>query len=389
MRVTLFFLTSNELCLGERVMDPTATVGRPLAPKPEKTSDDSGLASGSNQNVSPTDENDTMLFNKLAKVNQLIDQGDLREAHRQLLLVKDCPPRLLELYVQILASYGYAIESEKIKSLDSNEKEMSELASWMDKLRPPSRPAQAERPNTTSNSTKILQSLLDKAKKRLDGLFRKTEDEKVTCDGEQPIVNQSNRVKDTVAPQAPAPLQIHSSLTLQTPMTFHPLCTFPQPTPPRLNNTDTPIRFMTYNLCLKPPGVRTSPQTKMYKDLRLDHFIAHVLPYYDVVALQEVFAFGSYRRDKLLKKAKELGFMYWICSSTKDERPGAPVLGTKKKVLVDGGLALLSRYPIVGRARMNFDYGVGADRYDDSYRQLNNLYYTMLIFSWRDKSNQL
>ena len=111
--------------------------------------------------------------------------------------------------------------------------------------------------------------------------------------------------------------------------------------------TPDQIRFLSFNLNIKPPGLKLSKSD--HKDSRLEHFCTQVLPNYEIIALQEVFAFGSTRRDRLLKKASQLGFRSYQCSSSSDSR-------------IDGGLIILSKYSIVRTAKLTFDKGVNADR---------------------------
>eukprot|EP00397_Hematodinium_sp_SG-2012_P027028 GEMP01028371.1.p1 GENE.GEMP01028371.1~~GEMP01028371.1.p1 ORF type:complete len:610 (+),score=99.16 GEMP01028371.1:102-1931(+) len=105
------------------------------------------------------------------------------------------------------------------------------------------------------------------------------------------------------------------------------------------------LRVLSYNVFMRPPAPRffntrwnTHNTDDDYKNQRLERIADRVLDKYDIVCLQEMFGSFSYRRDKLIRKAKQLGFMSVAKSPTN-------VLTTG--FLVDGGLMLLSRYPFI------------------------------------------
>ena len=111
------------------------------------------------------------------------------------------------------------------------------------------------------------------------------------------------------------------------------------------------VRVLSYNLMLRPPGIKNNHSD--YKNARLAYFCEHILPNYDVVALQEVFSFGTRRRDRLLQRATELGFKSWVCS------PSAP---GDTSAAFDGGLLILSRFNIARSARLIFSDAAQADK---------------------------
>lgn len=92
------------------------------------------------------------------------------------------------------------------------------------------------------------------------------------------------------------------------------------------------LRLLTYNLFLRPPGIKTNFSD--YKDDRLDDFIA-IMKQFDIICLQEVFGTLSHRKEKLIKKAIKSGF-YFIESS--------PDPSFFSRYLIDGGLVILSRF---------------------------------------------
>ena len=134
----------------------------------------------------------------------------------------------------------------------------------------------------------------------------------------------------------------------------HFMATSPPSTPlPSPAEGATRLRVLTYNLYLRPPLINSNGND--WKDERLDLFIARVLPQYDVIALQEVFALGSSRQRRLVHAARQLGFG-WVVSSV------APPFLTSLK-FIDAGLLILSRYPITEAAGHIYQTGHQIDHY--------------------------
>jgi|UniRef100_A0A6C0CZF9 exonuclease III len=90
------------------------------------------------------------------------------------------------------------------------------------------------------------------------------------------------------------------------------------------------IRILTYNIFLRPPLVSNNGND--YKDERLALFCG-LLNDYDIICLQEIFSFLNFRRNVLIKIAKKFGFFYNAILQTKNS-------------IIDGGLLVLSRFPI-------------------------------------------
>ncbi|KAJ1729996.1 hypothetical protein LPJ61_003252 [Coemansia biformis] len=109
------------------------------------------------------------------------------------------------------------------------------------------------------------------------------------------------------------------------------------------------LRLLTQNMFMRPPPIRTNKSD--WKDGRLDFFIEHILPNYDVVCLQEMFEFASSRRSRLVAAAEKLGFRYYVLS----ERKYVWSLG------IDGGLAILSRLPVDTTDSFEYQRGIGPD----------------------------
>ncbi|KAJ1979272.1 hypothetical protein H4R34_002888 [Dimargaris verticillata] len=120
-----------------------------------------------------------------------------------------------------------------------------------------------------------------------------------------------------------------------------------QTAPPK--NDDSTVRILTLNAFLRPPGIKTNASD--YKEHRVDFIIRHILPNYDIVSFQELFAFMSERRRRLIRAAEALGFKYWYGSSTK----------SWLDLSIDGGLLTLSRYPIVATDSVQFPRGKFSD----------------------------
>ncbi|KAJ2612354.1 hypothetical protein H4S08_002738 [Coemansia sp. RSA 1365] len=109
------------------------------------------------------------------------------------------------------------------------------------------------------------------------------------------------------------------------------------------------MRILTQNIFMRPPLIKNNKSD--WKDARLDYLIEHILPKYDVVCLQEMFEFASSRRSRLLAAAEKLGFGYYVVS----ERQFI------WNIAIDGGLAILSRFPIVATDTLVYQRGMGPD----------------------------
>ncbi|KAI8867084.1 DNase I-like protein [Ramicandelaber brevisporus] len=109
------------------------------------------------------------------------------------------------------------------------------------------------------------------------------------------------------------------------------------------------VKVLTLNVFMRPPLIKSNESD--YKDSRLEYLIKRVLPQYEVVVLQEMFNFGTSRRQKLLSEAIRLGYKYSYCSEAK----------SVWNVQIDGGLVILSKYPIVKTASVNYERGIESD----------------------------
>ncbi|KAI9208875.1 kinase-like domain-containing protein [Polychytrium aggregatum] len=113
------------------------------------------------------------------------------------------------------------------------------------------------------------------------------------------------------------------------------------------------IRLLTYNILLRPPGFKNNSSD--YKNQRLGVFGEGIIHKYDIVTLQELYSYGSTRQGKMKQLAKQHGFDYCVCSPTKG----------LINVTIDGGLMILSKYPIVKYERMTFKKGPTGDRFGE------------------------
>ena len=109
------------------------------------------------------------------------------------------------------------------------------------------------------------------------------------------------------------------------------------------------IRLLTYNIFLRPPPLKNNISD--YKDERLEDFIKLIYQY-DIICLQEMFGALNSRVHDLIHIAAEQGFFYFV------EISQPPMIG---KSIADGGLVILSRFPITHHSFVPFRYGVLSD----------------------------
>ncbi|KAI8362678.1 Endonuclease/exonuclease/phosphatase [Choanephora cucurbitarum] len=112
--------------------------------------------------------------------------------------------------------------------------------------------------------------------------------------------------------------------------------------------THTP-RLLTLNIFMRPPGIKNNGND--YKNSRLEYIIHNILPSYDIITIQEAFAFANRRIDQLRIAAFEQGFHYQVSSPR--HYPW--------NLAGDGGLLILSRFPIIKSDIIEFPRGVHSD----------------------------
>ncbi len=110
------------------------------------------------------------------------------------------------------------------------------------------------------------------------------------------------------------------------------------------------VNMLSYNIFLRPPGIKNNQSD--YKDARLALFGENCLKNFDIVGFQELFAYGTSRQSKMLQYARKAGYEYYVAS------PSKGLLNTS----VDGGLMILSRYPIVKTDKLTFKKNAHSDR---------------------------
>ncbi|KAI8928394.1 Endonuclease/exonuclease/phosphatase [Entophlyctis helioformis] len=112
---------------------------------------------------------------------------------------------------------------------------------------------------------------------------------------------------------------------------------------------DQTVRLLTYNIFMRPPGIHSGAGD--WKTERMHQFASTQLAHFDVVALQECFAFGSSRRTELVRLAAAAGLAH---------HAACPVPGWVSG-RVDGGLLVLSRFPIAASEFVAYPRGVHSD----------------------------
>jgi endonuclease/exonuclease/phosphatase family metal-dependent hydrolase len=109
------------------------------------------------------------------------------------------------------------------------------------------------------------------------------------------------------------------------------------------------IKLLTYNIFLRPPPVNNNQSD--WKNERLEEF-CKVIYDYDIICLQEMFGALNNRKHSLIRMANKCGFFFYIDTS---------LPSFMSKYMVDGGLLILSRFPIVSHSFMPYQSGVIAD----------------------------
>jgi endonuclease/exonuclease/phosphatase family metal-dependent hydrolase len=117
-----------------------------------------------------------------------------------------------------------------------------------------------------------------------------------------------------------------------------------------IKNTALEVKALTYNVYLRPPLVNSNGED--YKNERLREF-AKVIPQFDILCLQEVFALGNSRQARLISAARRYNFHHVTSVPP-------PLISSK---FVDAGLVILSKYPIVSSDGHIFNHGNQIDFY--------------------------
>ncbi len=143
------------------------------------------------------------------------------------------------------------------------------------------------------------------------------------------------------------------------------------------------LNLLNYNVFQRSPGSPGGADgylSEEFKDQRLEELCRRLesSPEYgaslDLICVQELFSFGQWRQEKLLATAGRMGFHSYVCS------PNVGLLGGWGTLLgnwahsalkfapnltkwVDGGVMILSRYPVVASRTMEFANASGGDMF--------------------------
>jgi sphingomyelin phosphodiesterase len=109
------------------------------------------------------------------------------------------------------------------------------------------------------------------------------------------------------------------------------------------------IRLLTYNIFLRPPPIKNNEDD--YKNERIEDF-CKVINDFDIICLQEMFGTYNSRKHELIRAANLQGFFFYV---------DTPTPSFISKYMVDGGLLILSRFPIVESCFYPYTYGVLSD----------------------------
>eukprot|EP00033_Pygsuia_biforma_P004631 GCRY01005074.1.p1 GENE.GCRY01005074.1~~GCRY01005074.1.p1 ORF type:complete len:679 (+),score=107.74 GCRY01005074.1:230-2266(+) len=109
-------------------------------------------------------------------------------------------------------------------------------------------------------------------------------------------------------------------------------------------STKPQIRLLCYNIFIRPPFIKNNEDD--YKSERLNQFLQRI-DEFDVICLQEMFSAFSWRKANFIAQAQAVGFKYYISNPS--------------GLLSDGGLLILSRYPIVDFSWLSFSASASAD----------------------------
>jgi len=126
------------------------------------------------------------------------------------------------------------------------------------------------------------------------------------------------------------------------------------------------IRFLSFNHFLRAPGLSNPHSKGELKSERLKYFVDNFIGKFDVVMLQEMYSHNSTRLRQLVQGAARQGLHFYVSG------PGVKLLSSK---VVDGALAIVSRYPIVDCDRIQFGAGI----YSDSAQAKGCIYAKVLI----------
>jgi endonuclease/exonuclease/phosphatase family metal-dependent hydrolase len=109
------------------------------------------------------------------------------------------------------------------------------------------------------------------------------------------------------------------------------------------------IKILTYNIFMRPPLVKNNEND--WKNERLSDFFNQIANY-DIICLQEMFGSFNSRKQMFIRAASLAGFFFYVDTNSPS---------FVSRYMVDGGLLIISRFPIVETSYLQFRYGVVAD----------------------------
>lgn len=109
------------------------------------------------------------------------------------------------------------------------------------------------------------------------------------------------------------------------------------------------VYVLSFNAFCRPPGIKNKAND--WKSERLDCIADQQMAKFDVAGFQELFGSFSFRRSSFLKKCAKSGHGYYVTSPS-----------PSWKFLIDGGLAIVSKLPIVEAQWSPFEPGMYSDR---------------------------
>ncbi|TYZ67754.1 hypothetical protein PybrP1_012998 [[Pythium] brassicae (nom. inval.)] len=112
------------------------------------------------------------------------------------------------------------------------------------------------------------------------------------------------------------------------------------------------VAVLSMNIFARPEGIHSGKwfSNGDYKDLRVSLLLRKMRDF-DIVLLQEMFEVGV-RQKRLVREARAMGFKYHC---------GSVWPSVTDRYLIDGGLLILSRFPIVERGQHAYSQGSGSD----------------------------
>lgn len=117
---------------------------------------------------------------------------------------------------------------------------------------------------------------------------------------------------------------------------------------PNLDKGPFAMDLLSLNTFMRPIGIGR----RDYKDARLVDLMHVTTTGFDIVCFQELFAMSGTRKQRLLQYAAETGGLLYNANAPV---PGLAGLLRWPPKLFDGGLSIISRYPIVSTDFMEFD----------------------------------